>query len=133
MSESKDPAGYDEIFKVPTGVMDLVRKSYDTRQRVLDWTLAIMIVTLIAFTFRAQLAAFYSSCTNANAGKTDLAPNMNVKEAVGKTGQKVENLYTYNMPPARKLIASRVGPSSVRVPLNPSTGPLYPDLQCLGE
>jgi hypothetical protein len=113
---------YEQVVNIPSGVMDLVRKSYDTRDKVFDWLLAIGVTGTLVYVFWDQICGLLPSAI----GKYDIMPNQDVTGALGKTPcQPVSNIYTYNMPPARKNIADRIGPASVRVPYNPGTGPQF--------
>jgi hypothetical protein len=123
--EDTATGAYEEVVRIPSGVMNLVRQSYDSRDKVLDWMLAIGVAAAMAYAFRHQLLGFMFTTNGPNAGKTDLVPNQAASQAIGKTGQPVETIYTYNMPKARTTIADRVGPSSVRKPFNPGYGPQY--------
>jgi hypothetical protein len=134
MSETISSAtneAYEQVINIPSGVMDLVRKSYDTRDKVLDWMLAVGVVATLVYVFWNQICSLLPSALD----KYDIMPNQDVTGALGKTPcQPVSNIYTYNMPPARKNISDRVGPSSVRVPTNPGNGPQFsPYLEELGD
>jgi hypothetical protein len=115
---------YEETVRIPSGVMQLVRQSYDTRDKVLDWMLAIFVAGALIYVFRAPLMAMVKPDLSINAGKVDVVPDNAICEAVGN-GQPVGKIYTYNMPQSRQNIASRIGPSSVRMPYNPGYGPQF--------
>jgi hypothetical protein len=115
---------YKDVVHIPSGVMDLVRQSYDSRERVLDWMLAIAVVGVLLYLMGPKFNLSFTKLVGVNADKIDLMPNQDVAAAVG-TNQPVETIYTYNMPIARRNIAYNVGPTSVRKPFNPKFGPQY--------
>lgn len=129
VDETKTALGdsYEEVVKIPSGVMNLIRQSYDSRERVLDWMLALSVAGALIYVFRAQISGMITPPKDPNAGKTDMVPNQDVKNAVCDSNMRPPkaNIYTYNMPRSRSEIASRIGPSSVRIPFNPAFGGQY--------
>ncbi len=122
--------GYEQVVRIPAGVMNLVRQSYDTRERVLDWMLAFFVAGALIYAFWGPIVAMVKPPKDPNAGKTDVTPNQDYKNACSGLSNSPSRIYTYNMPQNRNLIASRVGPSSTRIPVNPGFGPQYnPDFE----
>ena len=107
----------EEGIAIPRNVMGLLRASYDTREKHLDWLLAIATVGVVTLVFWPQIK---EACTGA---KRDMVANQNVGSAL--KGDVID-LYTYNLPPTRQL-RNRVGPSGTRVPFNPGYGPWFPN------
>ena len=113
--------GYEEVVKIPSGVMGLVRKSYDTREKILDWMLAIAVVSVLVYLFHDKIKfPLRPSTYNVNLGKQDMVPTQDAEEAL-KTEHATKNVYTYNMP-ASRAIKEHIGPSGVRIPFNPKFG-----------
>lgn len=116
----------ERLVRVPNGIMALLRQSYDSRERVLDWMLAIGVACGLVYAFRDELRGFIASPEDANAGRTDdLEPNQNIPGAFPNTAQRPD-LYSYNMPAARN-IRYGIGPSSVPPPANPANPPAFPE------
>ena len=126
-----------ETIRVPRNVMSMLRQSYDSREKVLDWLLAFAVVGCLVYIFRDQLRACLwplpSASDGPNAGRTDNSqPNQNVAGAFPQQAKRPE-LFTYNMPSSRHGRYG-VGPSGTRPPDNPSNPPVFPtmadDLAC---
>lgn len=113
----------EQVVRLPSGVLRLVRESYDSRERVLDWMLAFFVSGALIYVFWDQLSSLASPSKSANAGLPDVIPNNDIKNAVGN-GQPVGNYFTYNMPTSRQY-ASRIGNANTRIPFNPADGPQY--------
>jgi hypothetical protein len=118
----------DEVIKVPAGLMGLLRQSYDTREKVLDWMLSFAVVWVMVILFRQQLTeAWGQRDLGPNVGREDsLVPNQNLASMIGAADDIPPGIYTYNMPSSRMLKHSR-GPSGTRVPTDPSATPVYPE------
>lgn len=118
-----------ETVRVPANLMSLVRQSYDSREKVLDWLLAIAAAATMAYVFRGQITAFFvpTGITDPNTGN-DCEPLPDTGPAALNeafpTGTRVD-LYTYNLPRSRNIRYS-VGPSANGVPGNPSSNPTFP-------
>ena len=115
----------ESVVRIPANAMSLLRQSYDSRQKVLDWMLAIGVAGAMCWAFKAELRGFLTSPINVNTGRDDdIVPNMAVREArnFGDAGQ---GQYTYNLPASRAL-PFRVAPSGTRAPNNPSDAPSFP-------
>lgn len=116
--------GVEEIARVPQGVMRLLQQSYATRERHLDWLLALVAVGAVVYAFWPQI------CDGVKQGKAgvgtnnpDSKPNDDIKGALSDNPSV--RLYTYNLPAARNF-APRRGPTVVPTPQNPSFSPAYP-------
>lgn len=111
-----------ETVKLPANLMGILRESYDSRQKVLDWMLAGSVVVVCLWAFWPQL-------TSLAATGGPVTPNQDVKGALPSVWkqQTPANVYTYNMPSSRK-IRSGVGPSGTRAPFDPSSQPDFPSL-----
>jgi hypothetical protein len=117
-------AAGEQTIKIPSNVMGWLRQSYDSREKILDWSLAFIVAGLMVYTFRGPLLGMVWSIDDPNAGKADNPqPNMDVGDAFPNTGA-TSRIYTYNMPPSRD-IRSDAGPSGTGVPRNPSRPPEY--------
>lgn len=107
----------EETVAIPANIMGLLRQSYDSREKMLDWLLAIATVGVVVAVFWPQLRAI--------SGRKDMLPNDNVSGALPNKGGYTDYL-TYNLPPTRQLRA-RIGPSVTRIPFPPGSGPWYAD------
>ena len=118
----------DEVIKVPAGLMGLLRQSYDTREKVLDWMLSFAVVWVMVILFRQQLTEMWGQRNlGPNAGRKDnLVPNQDLASMIGAVGDIPPGIYTYNMPSSRMIRYAR-GPSGTRVPSDPSATPVYPE------
>jgi hypothetical protein len=105
-----------EVLKVPAGVMRMLEQSYGTRERQLDWLLAIIAVGATTFAFWPQLKGCIWPLPK------DMKPNDEVTQIPKHPGARV---MTYNLPPSRAL-AVRRGPTVVPIPNNPSFSPTFP-------
>jgi hypothetical protein len=119
-----------DTVRVPANIMGLLRQSYDTREKALDWCLAIAVVAALTFAFRDEIRGMFDAQPNPdpNAGM-DPEPqaNVNVRGAfpdAGPSGGRWPALYAYNMPSSR-IIRMSVGPSGVGTPANPSANPSF--------
>ncbi len=124
---------YEETVRIPSGVMRLVRASYDSRERVLDWCLAFAVVAALCWAFRDQIMACVMVSSDTNAGRHDpLVPSEDVDGALPLSGvvapsMPTRDLYSWNMPPSRTIAFQR-GPSATRRPWNPGMGGQFPSL-----
>lgn len=108
----------NETARVPGNLMRLLEHSYGTRERQLDWLLALVAVSATVFAFWPQLrGAIYPAAKN-------LRPNDDVAGAL--PADPSARYMTYNLPPARTNIAHRRGPTMVPIPNNPSYTPAFP-------
>jgi hypothetical protein len=120
----------DQTIRLPKNVLRLIRQSYSSRERVLDWTLAIFVAAAMCYVFKAQLMGMFAGDPSINAGATpSQVPNQNVGDAFPTTQYATPNIYTYNMPVSRNL-ERRFGPILTRVPHDPSLPLEYPDDGC---
>jgi len=126
----------EHVVRVPANMMRLLRESYDTRQKQLDWWLALAVAGALCWAFRDQLMGIVGlSDATANAGAyPHMKPNQDIGQAFptpsGATGAgrgTVWNGYTYNLPPSRQLKEAR-GPSATRQPWSPSLAPSFPTI-----
>lgn len=118
----------DETVRIPRNVMGLLRQSYDTREKVLDWALAFIVAGALAWAFKDEIRSmFLAPNPDPNAGKApDPQPNVNLGSAfpgAGQSGGRWPALYAYAMPSSRDIRAS-VGPNGTRPPSNPSNPPV---------
>lgn len=114
----------ETTVRLPANIMGLIRQSYDSREKVLDWCLAIGVVGSLAWVFRDQISGFCAAEPGPNAGRTDPPePNQDVRNAF-RSAPARPDIYTYNMPSSRN-IRYRVGPSMTAPPGNPSGPPAY--------
>lgn len=117
----------EATIRIPANTMKLLRQSYDTREKVLDWWLAVFVAGALVYAFRNELRGFVTPDTDPNAGKDpSMVPNQGVGDALPNRGIN-PMVYTYNLPPSR-LIKERRGPSGTRKPFDPSGMPEFPDL-----
>lgn len=115
-----------ETIRVPRNIMGLLRQSYDTRERVLDWMLALFVAGALVLMFRDQIWACFIGDPSANAGRDDEPiPSQDINSAIPPQNSTVAKLYTYNMPSSRS-IKFRAGPSMTPPPSDPSQPPLFP-------
>jgi hypothetical protein len=115
----------DDTIEIPRNVMGLLRQSYDTRQKMLDWMLAIGVALLMGWAFRAELMGLLAPSYDVNDGTQDnYQPNMNLGEAL-RTDGVPSQIYTYNLPPSRNVRTDPT-PQGVGLPSNPSQPPMYP-------
>lgn len=115
----------DETIRIPRNVMGLLRQSYDSREKVLDWMVSIVVAVALVWAFRKELRGAIGASSDPQAGAApSLQPNMDIGDAFSNRGI-LARVYTYNMPMSRNII-KRVGPSGTRPPQNPSATPSYP-------
>lgn len=115
-----------ETIRVPRNIMGLLRQSYDTREKILDWMLAFFVAFALAWMFRDQIMAYFAPDPDPNAGRDDPpVPSQNVDDAIPPGDRLNAKLYTYNLPPSRS-IRWHVGPNANPPPANPSNAPVYP-------
>lgn len=128
MSESLGQAAdaaEGETIRVPRNIMGLLRQSYDSREKMLDWILAFAVAIALVLMFRDQIMACFITDPGPNAGRDDPpVPSQNVDEAIPPEDQTNARLYTYNMPVSRK-IRYFPGPSANPPPLDPSMPPRF--------
>lgn len=125
IGEAGDAAGElgDTVVHIPANLMGLIRQSYDSREKVLDWLLAISVVVVMAYVFRDEIRSCFVVDPSANTGRTDeVQPSQDIQGAFPYGGRNTDRLYTYNMPSSRNYRYT-VGPSSTRPPNNPSAPP----------
>jgi hypothetical protein len=116
--------------RVPANMWRLIRQSYDSREKVLDWCLAIGVVIALVWAFRDQLLNVLWPVPDPNAGRSDAPlPNQDVATALPAGNPARSDIYTYNMPVSRQIKYGSV-PSGVGPPSNPSLPPLYPVEEC---
>jgi hypothetical protein len=131
VTEATDAAGEtaDAIVKIPSGAMRIIRQSYDSRERVLDWMLAIFVAAALVYVFKAQLMGMFVGDPGPNAGLPPVfAPNQNVGSAFPNDQYAPAYVYTYNMPSSRSQ-QTRFANLNTRKPHDPGQQPQYPDLQ----
>lgn len=115
----------DETIRIPRNVMGLLRQSYDSREKQLDWIISIVVTLALAWAFRKELKGALGVNPSVNAGLApSQQPNMDIGDAFPNDGI-LARVYTYNMPMSRTIVR-RVGPSGTRPPDDPSTAPSYP-------
>lgn len=113
-----------ETVRIPSNVMGLLRRSYDTREKMLDWLLAFVVAGVMIYAFRGPLLGFVWATSDPEEGKPDPpVPNSAVGQAFPNTGIP-SRIYTYNMPSSRNY-RNFPGPSGTRPPENPSCPPDY--------
>lgn len=119
-------AAEGRMVRVPANMMRIIRQSYDSREKVLDWCLAIGVVVALCWAFRDQLMNVLWPVPDPNAGRTDApVPNQDVATALPIGNPARADVYTYNMPKSRQIKFGSA-PSGVGPPDNPSLPPLYP-------
>ena len=126
VSTAADSAGRTTV-RVPANVLRLIRQSYDTREKVLDWLLAICVVVVLAYVCRDEIRGVLGmpDADDPNAGRhDDPQVNQDVQEAFQPYGGLRPSLYTYAMPVSRSIRYS-APPLGTRVPDNPSLPPGY--------
>jgi hypothetical protein len=114
----------EQVIRLPSGVVRLVRQSIDSRERVLDWMLAFAVAGTMLYVFWDQVCGLVAPSKSANAGLTDSQPNYDGKTMGGDGVKSVSTFINYNMPSSRRF-ANRVGPSNIRIPDNPQNGPQF--------
>jgi len=119
-----------DTIRVPRNIMGLLRRSYDTREKVLDWMLAIFVATALAWMFRDQFVSlFWVTDPTPNAGRDDPPiPSQNVNEALDPGNEIPARVYTYNLPKSRTT-KYFPGPSSNTIPTDPSQPARFPALE----
>ena len=108
----------EQTVRIPANVMGLLRQSYDTREKFLDWLLAIGVACALVYAFRDQLRGMVTSNPDPNAGR-DPEPEPNMVTNFDA------DVYTINQPSTRNYI-NRPGPSATATPLNASRRPSFP-------
>lgn len=123
MSETIEGAASEaagRTIRVPANIMGLLRQSYDTREKVLDWMLAIGVTAALAYAYGDEIRGWLA------APEPDApAPNADVGGAFDASIRKPE-IYTYNMPVSRRARYGP-GPSAVSPPADPGQPPAFPD------
>lgn len=124
--EAELAAAADGTIRVPRNVMALLRQSYDTREKALDWILAIGVAATMAYVFWPQMVGWYRDGSGPNAGR-DPSPQPSQDVAGAFPVQRANaSVYTYNMP-ASRTIRYRPGPNATKVPNDPSRQPTFPE------
>lgn len=126
MTVESDLAGTaDGTVRIPANVMGLLRQSYDSREKVLDWLLALGVTAALVVAYWPQLIHMCGrGDPTPDAGRDDPAvPSQDVADAF-PTGRQ-RDLYTYNMPTSRS-VRYGIAPSGNPVPGNPAAPPLFP-------
>lgn len=115
-----------QTVRIPQNIMSLLRQSYDSREKVLDWCLAFGVAGALVYVFRDELAALARPpSVDPNAGRADEPiPNVDLATAFPANQRAQPSLYTYNMPVSRAIRYS-VGPSGTMPPIDPSQPPDY--------
>lgn len=115
-------AAATKTIELPSNLMGILRESYDSRQKVLDWMLSLAVVAICVWAFWGPLSAL----------RTDkrITPSQDVDDALPNVFKQPvpSNIYTYNLPSSRK-IKQGIGPSATRRPLNPSHPPSFTSLE----
>jgi hypothetical protein len=116
----------EDAVRIPANVMALLRQSYDTREKILDWCLAIGVAVALAYTFRDQLRGMCGlDDPGVNAGReAEPQPSQDVAGAF-PAGGTPNDAYTYNMPVSRAIRYSVEG-GGTALPSNPSASPNFP-------
>lgn len=115
-----------QTVRIPANLYHFVRKSYDSREKVLDWCIAITLVAVMAYVFRDQIRAAVQPDASLNTGRADdPEPNQDYADALPAGQRARADVYTYNLPPSRG-IAYRTAPSGIPTPGNPSLPPVFP-------
>lgn len=120
----------NQTIRVPSNIMGLLRQSYDSREKMLDWMLAIGVTVALVVAFRDELRSMLGVSGDAgpNVGRrAPSVPNQDLGSAfpyAGRTGGRYPALYAYNMPTSRNFRYG-IGPSGTRPPDNPSTVATY--------
>jgi hypothetical protein len=120
-----DSAGRQTV-RVPANVLRLIRQSYDTREKTMDWLLAISVVAALAYIMRDEIRDMINpNGDDPNAGRPDdQQVNQDVAGAWAPYGGLRPSLYTYAMPVSRGL-PFRAPPTGMRPPDNPSLPPSF--------
>lgn len=125
VNASLDAAG-TETIRVPRNIMGLLRQSYDTREKVLDWMLAIALAITLVWLFQDRVTGLFHVDPDANAGRDDPpVPSQEVDSAIPPCNETTARIYTYNLPSSR-TIRHQIGPSVTPPPIDPSRPPMYP-------
>jgi hypothetical protein len=131
LGEAAEAAG-ETTIRIPRNVYAMLRESYDSREKVLDWLLAFAVVAALVYAFRDQLLACVmpkvipDEHDTPEAGRhEDMMPNQNIAGALPARQAAQSNIYTYNMPPSRNL-RHGMGPSGTRPPDDPGQAPAFP-------
>jgi hypothetical protein len=131
VGEAAEAAG-EATVRIPRNVYGLLRESYDSREKVLDWLLAFAVVAALIYAFRDQLLAVCmpkvipDEHDTPEAGRhEDMVPNQNIAGALPVAQKARSNVYTYNLPPSRDL-RHGMGPSGTRPPDDPGAAPMFP-------
>lgn len=115
-----------ETIRVPRNLMGFIRRSYDTREKVLDWMLALFVAIALAWMFQDEVRSWFVPDGDLNAGRDD-GPQVNQDTATaippGGAQQTQAEVYTYNQPPTRQ-IRYAAPPTGAFVPGNPSLPPM---------
>lgn len=115
----------DKTVRVPANLMHFIRASYDSREKILDWMMALGVTAALAYAFRDELRTLIGVTGNIdpNAGRDpNPVPNQDIPSAfphAGPVGGRWPALYNYNMPTSRR-IRYDAPPSGTRPPDNPS-------------
>lgn len=119
-----DAAG--ATVRLPRNVYSYIRASYDSREKLLDWLLAIAAVAVVVYVMRDELRTMVSSDATPNAGLPDPPQaNVDISTAFPFHGRVAsDRIYTYNMPSSRAQ-KRYPGPAGTRLPANPSAPPSY--------
>lgn len=113
-----------QTVRLPANLMGILRESYDSRQKVLDWMLSIAVVVVAVYAFWPTLKDLLNS-------EKIITPSQDVAGALPDVfAQPVPaSIYTYNMPSSRSKIRTGIGPSATRPPVNPSRPPSFSTLR----
>lgn len=124
-----DAAG-EAVVRVPANMMRMIRASYDSREKVLDWCLAITVVAALVWAFQDELMDVLWPGADANAGRADAPyPNQDVTTAFPFNNRVPPDPYTYNLPVSRSYKYG-TAPSASATPGNPSLPPQFPVEDC---
>lgn len=124
LGTAADHAG-EATVRVPANLYSMIRASYDSREKQLDWILAICVVGAMSFAFRKQLIALVVPDNPNDALPDPPAPSQDLSTAFPFGGRTAsERVYTYNMPSSR---LQRYQPSvtGTRTPSDPSVQPSF--------
>lgn len=112
-----------EAIRIPSNIMGLLRQSYDSREKALDWVLAFAVAGTLVYVFRDDLRGLiYGPPGDPDAGRADSQqPSQDVGGAFPQAGRRPD-LYTYNMPSSRVLRQGRTV-SATPPPTDPSSVP----------
>jgi hypothetical protein len=103
----------NETVKLPSNLMSILRESYDSRQKVLDWMLSFAVIAVCIWAFWEPLVGMFPT--------RKVVPSQDVSGALPDVWRQPvpSKLYTYNLPSSRTMHVG-IGPSSTRPPHNPS-------------